>query len=419
LKAPRQWQAKRLKYAVHRSTEKVLVEPGSRYVGLENIESWTGRYLPTEAEIEAESVRFRSGDVLFGKLRPYLAKVHVARTDGTCTSEMLVLRPGAQVSAEFLFYRLVSADFIDLVNSTTFGSKMPRADWEQIGNIPVGIPGPDEQANIVSLLDGKTAEIDLLQARKQRLIGLLDEKRAALISRAVTRGLDPQARLKDSGIAWMGEVPAHWKEHRLSGLAGFVGGSTPTIDRLDYWGGDIFWASPKDMKVSHLSQTEDRITDTALREWGMVLLQPPAVLLVVRGMILAHSLPVAVSQVPLTINQDMKALVVRPGCSAEFLMRWFQGTKHGLASLIEQSAHGTRCLRTDLLKQVRCFLPRPDEQAQICQHIWDNCAALGEARSRMSKAIDRLREYRSALITAAVTGQFDIRKHEKKMEALN
>lgn len=148
MKAPRQWQVKRLKYAVHRATEKVSVEPGSHYVGLENIEPWTGRYIPTEAEIETESVRFKSGDVLFGKLRPYLAKVHVARTDGTCTSEMLVLRPGAQLSAEFLFYRLVSADFIDLVNSTTFGSKMPRADWEQIGNIPLAFPRLAEQANI-------------------------------------------------------------------------------------------------------------------------------------------------------------------------------------------------------------------------------------------------------------------------------
>ncbi len=172
------------------------------------------------------------------------------------------------------------------------------------------------------------------------------------------------------------------------------------------------------MKVSHLSQTEDRITDTALREWGMVLLQPPAVLLVVRGMILAHSLPVAVSQTPMTINQDMKALVVRPGCLPEFLMRWFQGSKHGLASLIEQSAHGTRCLRTDLLKQVRCFLPSLEEQAQICQFITKESSALSETNNRMSAAIDRLREYRSALITAAVTGELDIREHREKMETL-
>ncbi|MGA3018926.1 MAG: restriction endonuclease subunit S, partial [Bryobacteraceae bacterium] len=210
MKVNHRWRSKRLKYVADRATEKASVEPGSHYVGLENVEPWTGRYLPTEAQIETESVRFRCGDVLFGKLRPYLAKVHVARTDGTCTSELLVLHPGPEVSAEFLFYRLVSGDFIDSVNSTTFGSKMPRADWEQIGSLRVAIPSLGEQAKIVSYLDAKTVEIDRLVEKKQRLIELLDEKRAALISRAVTQGLDLGVTMKDSGVEWLGSVPTHW-----------------------------------------------------------------------------------------------------------------------------------------------------------------------------------------------------------------
>ena len=116
----------------------------------------------------------------------------------------------------------------------------------------------------------------------------------------------------------------------------------------------------------------------------------------------------------------MKALKVRSSlCVPEFLMRWFQGSKHGIASLVEQSAHGTRCLRTDLLKQLRCFLPGLEEQTQICAYVTDKSDALEATGNRLSTAIDRLREYRSALITAAVTGQLDIREHEKKMEALS
>lgn len=293
-----------------------------------------------------------------------------------------------------------------------------RVPTDFVKDFSLSFPERPAQRAIAEFLDLETANIDAFLAKKQRLIELLDEKRAALTSRAVTQGLDPSAPTKDSGVAWLGRVPANWMEHRLSGVADFVSGSTPTIDRLDYWDGAIPWASAKDMKVSYLSQTEDHITDAALREWGMHLLQPPAVLLVVRGMILAHSLPVAVSQVPMTVNQDMKALVVRSFCLPDFLMRWFQGSKHGIASLIEQSAHGTRCLRTDLLKQVRCFLPGLEEQAQICRYIAEKSAAFEATVACLSTAIDRLREYRSALITAAVTGQLDIREHEKKMEAL-
>jgi type I restriction enzyme S subunit len=127
---------------------------------------------------------------------------------------------------------------------------------------------------------------------------------------------------------------------------------------------------------------------------------------------------VAVSLVALTINQDMKALQVRPNCSPEFLMRWFQGAKHGIAALIEPSAHGTRCLRFDLLKGVRCFLPARSEQDRICQHITAETAKLQEATRAITEAIEKLREYRAALITAAVTGQLDLRKHEKQMEAI-
>jgi type I restriction enzyme S subunit len=190
------------------------------------------------------------------------------------------------------------------------------------------------------------------------------------------------------------------------------------MERPDYWDGDIPWASAKDMKVEFIYDTADHVSTLALDEWGMSVIQPPAVLLVVRGMILAHSLPVAVSRVALTINQDMKALRPRPNCSPEFLMRWFQGVKHGVAALIEPSAHGTRCLRFDLLKQMRCFLPPRGEQDRICSQITSETAKLQEVTRATGQAIQKLREYRAALITAAVTGQLDLRKHEKQMEAL-
>jgi len=409
---------RKLKYLVRRYSEKAAIEEGSHYVGLENIQSWTGRYTESEALIETDSLLFKAGDVLFGKLRPYLAKVYAAQRDGYCTSEVLVLRPHRGLLQEFLFFRLLSGDFIDRVNASTFGAKMPRADWETVGNLVIAIPSEPEQRSITCFVRRETAKIDDLIAKKQCLIELLDEKRSALISRAVTQGLDPGVPMKDSGVSWLSRVPASWTTYRLSEVARFIGGSTPSIEEPQYWDGDIPWASPKDMKLTYLSDTIDHVSQKALTKWGLSLIPPPAVLMVVRGMILVHSLPVALSRVPLTINQDMKALLVKPFCAAEFLMRWLQGAGHGLAGLIEQSAHGTRCFRSDLLKQVRCTLPPLLEQERICRHIEVESGATEETSERIAAAIDLLREYRSALITAAVTGQLDIREHEKKLEAL-
>ena len=116
------------------------------YVGLENIESWTGRLIAAdssdktsggEAEAQGTATSFEVGDILFGKLRPYLAKAMLAENDGVCSTELLVLKPDKELNARFLFYVLLCPEFIALVDSSTFGAKMPRANWDFIGAMQV------------------------------------------------------------------------------------------------------------------------------------------------------------------------------------------------------------------------------------------------------------------------------------------
>src|SRR2546421_2028761 len=226
-KTPTDWEVKRLKNLAPSSTEKLTEKPdGLPYLGLENIESQTGRLLldtPLE-NVESTVSVFNSGNVLFGKLRPYLAKVVYVDFSGVCTTELLVLQPNAIVNGKFLFYRLLSEDFIKLVNSLTYGTRMPRVSSEQIGNLPVSLPPLAEQRAIAAFLDHETDRINNLIAKKEQLIELLHEKRAALISHAVTRGLDPTVLMKDSGVEWLGEIPAHWEVKRLKFVADVLSG---------------------------------------------------------------------------------------------------------------------------------------------------------------------------------------------------
>jgi type I restriction enzyme S subunit len=221
--------SKRLKYVVSLRRSRVDGSEDSRpYVGLENIESLTGRLVgnpaaagetgsPATTEGESLSNTFELGDVLFGKLRPYLAKAWVAEFSGRCTTELLVMRP-VEAEARFLCYICLWRDFIDAVDASTFGSKMPRADWDFIGNMSVPVPEWAKQVAIADYLDRETARLDALVAAKERVLGLLAEKRRALITRAVTRGLNSRAPLRDSGIPWLGEIPAHWQTRRAAWL---------------------------------------------------------------------------------------------------------------------------------------------------------------------------------------------------------
>ena len=195
-----------------------------------------------------------------------------------------------------------------------------------LDNLEMPFPPKTEQAAIAAFLNRETAKIDALIAEQQRLIELLKEKRQSVISHAVTKGLNPNAPMKDSGIEWLGDVPEHWGLPKLKHFTRFVGGGTPSRDNLEYWNGDIPWVSPKDMKVEIINSAEEYITQTGLENSSSSLRPSGQVLMVVRSGILKHTIPVAITEVPVALNQDMKALSFTDGsCLNLFFMRWTQG----------------------------------------------------------------------------------------------
>jgi type I restriction enzyme S subunit len=190
---PEHWEVRRLKFLCHNLNEQTSEkQPGETYIALEHVESWTGRISLPDDEITFDSQvkRFQPGDVLFGKLRPYLAKVTRPQTAGVCVGEFLVLRATGDVSADFLEQKLRSKRVIDLINSSTFGAKMPRADWTFIGNLKFAYPPADEQREILEHIQEKSAEIDQAIIRAQREIELMREYRTRLISDVVTGQVD-------------------------------------------------------------------------------------------------------------------------------------------------------------------------------------------------------------------------------------
>src|SRR5690606_22457522 len=135
----------------------------------------------------------------------------------------------------YLQYQILNRSFIDIVDGTTFGSKMPRASWEALSGMPVVVPSIAEQLAIATFLDRETAKIDALISDQERLLALLAEKRQAAISNAVTKGLNPDAPKKDSGVQWLGEMPAHWDTVPLRYVSKIGNGSTPSRNHPAYW----------------------------------------------------------------------------------------------------------------------------------------------------------------------------------------
>lgn len=183
---PEHWEVKRLKNVCSQINIKENSKRNSLpYIGLENIESGSGRYIDTISEIEGMANRFCKNNVLFGKLRPYLSKVYLAEKDGICSPEFIVYDTKSN-NSRFIHKLLLSQPFIDVVNSSTYGAKMPRANSEFINNIYVQIPPLSEQQAIADYLDQRCSEIDELISIKQQKIEKLKEYKKSLIFECVT-----------------------------------------------------------------------------------------------------------------------------------------------------------------------------------------------------------------------------------------
>ena len=207
---PEHWDIRRIKYLSNiRNVKASDGDNDKTYVGLESIESKTGKLLTNnndEQQAVGETANiFKKGDVLFGKLRPYLAKCIVADFNGRCTSELLVLRTGSNMLPEYLYLFMLSPIFIDVVNSSTYGAKMPRASWDFIGNLRIPLPSIKEQEEIVEYLIKLKNNMDDLIFDISTQIQKLKEYRQSLISEAVTGKIDVREFQKKNEVIFRNE----------------------------------------------------------------------------------------------------------------------------------------------------------------------------------------------------------------------
>ena len=179
----------------------------------------------------------------------------------------------------------------------------------------------------------------------------------------------PYTTYKDSGVVWLGEVPTHWRVEKLKFFARFVGGGTPSKENDEYWTGHIPWVSPKDMKRSRIDDTADKITMAALADCACSLIEPGAILTVVRSGILQHTIPVAINDVPVTVNQDMKALILNERVENRFLAYQVQGCQaHLLDEWVKQGAT-VESIEHQRMADTRFAFPPRGEQHLIADYL--------------------------------------------------
>ena len=425
---PEHWEVQRLRFAT-------MLNPSKNETA--NLDRNTlVSFLPMEAigvngELNTEIARsicdvdtgytyFRNGDVTIAKITPCFENGKGAVMNGLVTgvgfgtTELIVVRPKeSSTISEYLYWLFTSTWFRKLGEASMYGAGgQKRVPDEFVRNFFIGLPLVSEQEQICTFLTQETAKIDNLIAEQQQLIKLLKEKRQAVISHAVTKGLNPDVPMKDSGVEWLGEVPAHWDIVPLKYLCKFSGGGTPSKENLSYWtDGNIPWVSPKDMKSFWLSDTQDKLTAIAVNESSTNYVESGALLMVVRSGILQRMIPIAINTVRVTLNQDMKALRFNLKMNVEFAANFILG--YQLPLLLEWSKEGAtvESIEYEYLSNSLFPVPPIEEQETINESIKSRIEAFQSLEDYAVRVISLSKERRSALISSAVTGKIDVRNY--------
>ena len=414
---PAHWEVKKWRYCCHVAAgqvapddeqfrDRVLIAPN-------HIESSTGRILHTETADEQGSISgkylVQPGDIIYSKIRPALNKVCISTGDWLCSADMYpVSITDNRLKTRFLLYFMLSEPFVRLMVDESMRVAMPKVNRDKLAACPLLVPEPAEQLALAAFLDHETAKIDGLVERKERLIELLQEKRTALITRTVTRGLAPDVPVKDSGVEWLGEIPTHWEVKRLRRVVSkFVDyrGKTPEKSPSG-----VSLVTAKNIKNQSIdfSLSEEFIPENLYPQWmvrgrperGDVLITTEAPLgetaqIVDTDIALAQRIILLKADSTKITNDYLKYHFV-----ADFGRMELHTRATGSTALGIKASH----LKASLLT-----VPPICEQEEISRAISSEIANVDMLVAKVKEAIDHLQEFRTALISAAVTGKIDVR----------
>lgn len=417
---PAHWAIVRLKTLMTNVVEQTAERtPTDLYVAMEHVEGWTGRIKCSSPDVSFDShvKRFKSGDIIFGKLRPYLAKVARPTSSGVCVGEFLVLRPRHRwVTSSYMEQLLRSKYVIDTINGSTFGAKMPRADWQFIGGMRMVLPSVPEQATIVDFLQRIDRRIQHYLSNKQKFIMLLKEMKQAVIDQAVTGQIDvrtgrPYPAYKPSGVPWLGDMPKHWERCRLRNVVSAV----TTGSRA--WSSYAAAAGPLFIRIANLSRGSLKLRfDDVVRlrlpetsEAGRTRIEAGDLLISVTAYI--GSIGVAPNDfAEAYVSQHVARCSPSPGSSPRWLgyvLLSKIGQNHGQMSLYGGTKDG---LSLDDVKNYPILLPPRQEQEQLVQWIEAKLSSLVAKIDSTRRQIEMVREYRNRLIADVVLGRLDVRQ---------
>jgi len=380
-----------------------------KYVDISGVDSSSNTYSYEEQDFTAAPSRARRlaicGDTVFSTVRPYLkavATIEGPEDDLVFSTGFAVIRPKRNVDPRFVGYMLRNERFVNEVTANSVGASYPAINATDLVKLHTPLPPLPEQRAIAAFLDVKCATIDEAVWIREAQIKLLRERRQILIQQAVTRGLNPDAPMKDSGIDWIGEIPAHWESVPLKRLF------TERNERTKTGQETLLSLRMVEGLVPHDDVSDKLISDEALVNYKKVY---PGQM-VMNRMRASIGLFGVVDQLGL-VSPDYAVFDMQSDVFGPFYLYLFKMEEVGARFRLSSKGLGTGSsgfmrLYTDDFGAISVPVPPFEEQQEIVSYIGETSKKLNEAISLKQSQIDRFKEYKTTLINAAVTGKIKV-----------
>lgn len=328
----------------------------------------------------------------------------------------VVIRPNITNYYRFLAYLFDSTEFRTQVRDAVKGVKVFSVTQAILKNISIWLPEYNEQQKIASFLDHETAKIDTLIAKQEKLIELLKEKRQAVISHAVTKGLNPNAPMRDSGVEWLGEVPEHWRKIAFKQIIKTRKGVA--FSTSDFCDSGIRVVKASDIKQLSLNLSDVFLPKDFITKYPKAYLAQGNIILSTVGSTpdVRNSAVGQIAMVPQKLDKTLlnqNTVVFDPiGNAINRNYLFFVLQTRAYRDHLDLHAHGTAnqaSLNVADMLDFKCFIPLIDEQNQIAEYLKKLLRTVSGLETKAISAINLLKERKTALISAAVTGKIDVR----------
>lgn len=320
-----------------------------------------------------------------------------------CIHDGFVYFPFLKINQDFLYYIFASGESYKGLGK--LGTQL-NLNTETVGSISIAIPTSVEQQSIANFLDKETTRLDALIAKKQQLIETLKEKRIAAISQAVTKGLNPDVPMKDSGIEWLDIIPEHWNIIKLKWFSKIYSGGTPDKNNEDFWeDGTIPWINSGTVNQEYITTPSQYITKEAFQSSSAKWIPKGALVMALAGQGKTKGM-VAQLGIKTTCNQSMAAIIPDNRAHPRYILYWLMINYQNIRNL--GGGNQRDGLNLVMLGNIQCPIPPIEEQVKIVNKLDSEEVVFKNLSDKTQKAINKLQEYKTALISAAVTGKIKV-----------